>query len=140
MNNLKEFSLSIEGISMYPYLKSGDRIWVDPTRIPKKGDLILFKCEKELVVHRFFDENLFKGDYQKNYDQEFGDHYSLLGTVTHHHYENKKILIYEGFLRRFLVVLSQRNHYTKKATHRFYSAGIRLVGHLIRVIEGRSFI
>ncbi len=140
MKNTELFSMKIEGISMYPYLKSGDRIWVDSSKSPGLGDLILFKCAEELVVHRFLGEDLFKGDYQKMYDQEFGDSCTVLGTVTHHDFKMKKVNIYQGFLMPFLIFLSHRNHHTRKFTHRLFAAMIRIVGHLIRKKEKRSIL
>ncbi len=40
------------GISMFPTLLPGDRLVIEPTEVPKIGDIVVFKGKDSLIAHR----------------------------------------------------------------------------------------
>jgi len=44
--------LNTRGFSMFPLIRTGDRIIIKPVRSPAPGDVIVFKRNDELVCHR----------------------------------------------------------------------------------------
>jgi len=44
--------LNTRGFSMFPLIRTGDRIIIKPVRSPAPGDVIVFKKNDELVCHR----------------------------------------------------------------------------------------
>ena len=87
----KKVRLTIEGFSMYPTLRTGDWVDIDPAlkQTLKAGDLIVFRKEKQLVCHRLVeifekDGNTWvktKGDTVKGGDPLIGVH-QVLGRVN----------------------------------------------------------
>jgi len=58
----KKVRFTIEGTSMYPTLRAGDVVEIEPPsqETLKKGDLVIFQKQKRLICHRLVD--LFEED------------------------------------------------------------------------------
>lgn len=73
------------GISMYPLLWPGDKLFINPTTTFERGDIVVFERADKLVAHRLIrltdDNALCKGDSLLYHDQLIS-RADVLGVVT----------------------------------------------------------
>lgn len=84
----KELSFNMQGNSMFPTLKSGDRGIIQKCVAAelKPGQIIVFKQDQQYIAHRFLGKTknnllLARGDNNSFTDKPFGED-NLVGTVT----------------------------------------------------------
>ena len=74
LNNGIDVRINSRGLSMYPFIWTGDRVTISPEKNLNIGDIIVFKRNDEKVCHRLM--KLFETDsvryYQTRGDSSFG--------------------------------------------------------------------
>ena len=84
-------AVQVKGKSMRPYLIDGDTLVFDSQLSPEIGVPVLIETggqkenqsEDKQIVHRYFGENLFKGDNVKLYDHEVYPDAKLVGVAKY---------------------------------------------------------
>ncbi len=65
--------LSKTSISMLPKIQPGQKITIDPTAMPKFGDIVLYLSNNQLVLHRYYfkiwEKAITKGDNNGSFDR-----------------------------------------------------------------------
>lgn len=97
--NNNDIIMLVNGVSMNPFLKSGDYIRV--TKISYKslqtGDIIVYKYHGDIIVHRIKKKNLFycicKGDNTKSSEKII--RYQIVGKIIGMYRNNKYISLNE---------------------------------------------
>lgn len=61
--------VAVSGRSMWPALKTGDLVFVDPSKKPCPGELVYFHEGDVATVHRWLGPGLCKGDHEIHADE-----------------------------------------------------------------------
>ena len=72
--------INTRGLSMFPFINTGDRITISPEKNPAIGDNILFKKEGQMLCHRIV--KVFEKDGIRYYQTQGDSHFNLDDPMT----------------------------------------------------------
>lgn len=124
--------MQVTGQSMHPYLTEGDFIIIEKNLDFKVGDIILFERDGRSYIHRFFSNDLYKGDNLKRFDQEYGHKLNPLGRVQARLIQDQVYPLKRNLMTFILTFMSQRNHASIPFFHRLFAGLTFLLGRLSR--------
>ncbi len=140
INHSQNQIVSVKGQSMSPYLKEGDLLIIRETKLFNFGDLIFFESGDKYYIHRYMDENRFKGDALKRFDQEFGVEINIKGKAIARINGEAIIDLEQNYpvYKRIISFVSLLNHVKYKVFHRVSAYFVHILGQRLRALELRS--
>lgn len=129
LKNSMEEIYTVEGISMHPYLKQGDRVIIQRDNFSVKiGDIILLESphSKTPIIHRMLKAGP-KGDYLKNYDHEIYHEFKIIGKYKGKLKSSNSIIPEVRVFKRIRTLLSTLNHDKLKYTNKLASLLLKVI-------------
>lgn len=139
--------LLVQGMSMRPFLKDQDLVWLGPLerKSLKRGQLVyaIRNESREVFVHRVIKNGWIKGDRVKQPDQVLKGGVTVLGVIQGRIVLRKnlefKLVPYQSrsiqLLHQFQALLSEWNQWHYLGFHRIASVLLIIFGYLIRNFE-----
>ena len=110
----REVELPVFGLSMFPFMLPEDKVKISKIALKelKTGDVIVFKGDVRLVLHRLIKIDLLKGIFVSKGDglirpDKVGDVSEILGVAKEHYRNGRKLRCRNSrFMKSLLVVLT----------------------------------